>query len=389
MLVPKGNISESVEALCAAAAAFGAWRLRLDDPEVEAELERWVADCERALATETPSGSAIRHEFRWPSQSRSGAASTLRWSFDVLYVVGDGGARSLMVGWTLSRNDGRAELAIEGTALSFADELAESFGDRVETDPASGTLRLSSSGIPFNALVHGVPRAAREMVADFIQPLIIVGPTTSEDEVVAQLAIFGLRSPDLLNDPSTVFAAVEGWLGRLVRASDRHIITEAAVLVLKNWLRPTSARSFRDYCRRTVRGLVKDDARRQATQRRTTAGGDVRTVDDLALSTGVPRRTLYRWLRADRIKGAVTTWTSTASTAGGHTVRRMHRRYEVDPTISDAALAMLRERTYRRKLVALVADRRGTTLRAARAIVQRRFDRGATLEEAVRELLAN
>ena len=36
-----------------------------------------------------------------------------------------------------------------------------------------------------------------------------------------------------------------------------------------------------------------------------------------------------------------------------------------------------------------VADRRGTTLRAARAIVQRRFDRGATLEEAVRELLAN
>ncbi len=387
--MPKGNISESVQVLREAVAAFAAWRDRLDEPEGEAELERWVARCERVLAAKDPSRSGTRYAFHWPSRGRSGGASTLTCSFDVLYVVGVHGRRSLVLLWTLDRTDGKAEpLRIEGTWLSLADELAESFADRLETDPATGTLRLRSSGMPFSMLVHGIPRAAREMVADFIQPLIIVGPTTSEEEVVAQLAIFALRSSDLLDDPSAVFALIEGWLGRLVRVSDSHLITDAAVLVLKKWLRPMSSRSFRDYCRRTVRGLVKDTARRHADQRGAPADGEVRTVDDLARSIKAPRRTLYRWLRDGRIKGPVSTWTSTASTASGLTVRRRHRRYEVDAATNGAAVGMLRERTLRRDLVTRVAARRGTTVRAARAIVRRRIDDGATLEDVARELLA-
>ncbi len=127
----------------------------------------------------------------------------MAWSFDVLYVVDEHRRQrhKLRLRWTVRRaRGGGARLIVEATCLSFADELAESLGDRLEPEGATGALRLRSSGESFGTLVHGVPIAPRELLSEWVRPLIIVGPITTEDEVVAQLAIFALRAGGLLDD---------------------------------------------------------------------------------------------------------------------------------------------------------------------------------------------
>ncbi len=373
------------------AAAFGAWRHWLDDTGSDAEAEVWISGCER-IVRRALYNEASRHEFHWPAHSQSGATPSMAWSFDVLYVVDEQRRQrgELRLRWTVRRaRGGGAPLIVEGTCLSFADELAASLGDRLEPEDVTGTLRLRSSGLSFGELVHDVPRAARELVSKWVRPLIIVGPITTEDEVVAQLAVFALRAGRLLDDPSSAFVSIERWLRRLVRERDKERISEAAGIVLSRWSRPMSARSFRDYCRRTVRGLAKDTARRDADQRGAGAGPEIKTVDDLARRTGVPRRTLYRWLRQGRIEGCVASWSGSVPTAGGLSIRRKRYQYNVDQATVDRVDGAQQERTLRRSLISELARRRGTTPRAARALVQRRLDRGWSFEDLARELLMN
>jgi hypothetical protein len=393
-----------------AVAAWARWAERLHDPAYEAQLAESIVRGDEVVAADVAAGRAA-DSYTFCLWQEGNASSTASWSFEVFYRFEFRNQKTtsdLRVAWAFQRR--AATCVVEGTGLSFADELYKSFGTDIATD-AAGKMFLRSTGVSFGSFVHPAQgRRIRTKLARYVRPLIVVGPGARDEELLAQLCIFALRTENLIDDKSEVFRALERWLFHSVRSradlrKDPHLITEAAQRVFKNWSRPTSSRSFRDYCRRTLNGLVLDRRRREGDEReaerllradadthRTSSAGlgeASMSVDDLARASAVPRRTVYRWLRRGRIPGGVETFTTSSETALGLKLDRTHRRYRADRELLSDVKRLGDERSARRAVVAAVARRRGISVRGARGLVTRRLQKGATIEDITRELLAD
>src|SRR5207249_9917672 len=87
-----------------------------------------------------------------------GRVDHYRWSFSVSYIVSPTAKRierDLTVEWTFGRLDGQGEvLGVEGTGISLADELAETFQSDLVIEKETGRLYLRSLGMPFDEFLE-------------------------------------------------------------------------------------------------------------------------------------------------------------------------------------------------------------------------------------------
>jgi DNA-binding phage protein len=427
-----------------AASACTHWRDRLNDDAYLAEVAKLITTQHENVAAEVASGQGV-HSYSfclWSEGSRSHPPS---WSFDVVHRVDRDGQKTtadLRLRWVFERRarpgttpepdsgDSQPDVAalclVEGTWLSFADELYRSLGGKLTTDQA-GEMFLSESGLPFDLFVHSPlkQRRVRTLLAPFVRPLVIVGPRTTEEELLAQLCIFALQTEGLIDNQGEALEQLQRWLAQLARTRrllhdgpNPHVVTVAAEHLLTHWSRPMSPGSFRDYCHRTLSGLVREERRQQGHHlvlddrrdraddqahghdenmqrggRRTAAvsgrGGidEAIGVSELARVSGLPRRTVYRWLRVGRIAGGVETFTTASETALGLRLERTHRRYTANGAMVAEAEGLLEQRSLRRDLIKVVASRRSIGIRGARALVARRIKQGKTIQEVAQELL--
>jgi hypothetical protein len=387
----------SLKVLQAGVAALSRWRDRLAEPDYFEELCRRCEEAERRIAEEAPTGRPA-DRYHWFLYDDGGQEDRYRWWFRAEYIATvKPQKRDIRISWIFQRLDGDGEaFVVEGTGLSLADEVVQSFRDRLWDEKETGELyvRLGSLPLRFGAMVH-MPRRARRLLAPYVGPLIISSNEMGDDEVLAQLCVYALRS-DLLHDKGEILAGLERWLARLA-PGHREIVSEAANVVILNWSRPLSGRSFRDYCHRTVNGLVNDRRNADLAQQqiaRELAGRvadyqEKMSVDEFVQLSGVPKSTAYRWLQEGRITGKVTQDRTTSVTTLGLTVRKTHRRYEVSKAAVGESEDLQRQRDIRRDLMEFLVESRNITSRAARAWVQRRLQKGLSLEQAVKEAMGH
>jgi len=387
----------SLKVLQAGVAALSRWRERLAEPGYSEELCRRCEEANQSIAQEAAAARGA-DRYHWHLYDDDGQEGRYRWCFRAEYIATvKPQKRDLRVSWIFQRLDGGGEaLIVEGTALSLADQLAQTFRDKLWDEKETGELyvRLGSVRVRFGAIVN-VPRKARRLLAPYVVPLIIISNETEDDEVLAQLCVHALRS-DLFHDRGEILAGLERWLARLAPGHPE-VVSDAAAIVILNWSRPYSGWSFRDYCHRTVNGLVNDRRNADVAQQqiaRELAGRvadyqEKMSVDEFVQLSGVPKSTAYRWLQEGRITGKVTQDRTTSVTTLGLTVRKTHRRYEVSKAAVGESEDLQRQRDIRRDLMEFLVESRNITPRAARAWVQRRLQKGLSLEQAVKEAMGH
>lgn len=375
--------------------ALERWRGRLADEaytmavchEME-ETDRWAVEDAR----KNPQfSSGIRQ--LWQEQGEVGRHE---WAFSVWYrATGQPREGELTPRWDFGRVDGRQgpSLGVICTGLSFADQMALSLADDLEVDPKTGSLRHKPTGRRFSALVADRGPEVKRLLELYVEPLIIVGEDTDEEEVLAQLCVHGARS-DVFDSQQELLDALTRWIRRLTQTNRGAIVSEATGKVVSRWWRPYSSRSFQSFCRRTVVGLLKDSRRDDATQRRVEdrLAGRSRerpgeSVSMIAMRVGISRSTAYRWIREGWIPCQIAGERRTYETTLG--LSRTYRRHRYQPDEATARVAGERseERNSRRALVELLASRRGTGVRAARRLIRRRLDKGQTPTDIASEAL--
>lgn len=379
-----------------ASLALDRWRGRLADEayavsvcqEME-EIDSWAV--EKAQKNPDFRGGGSRQ--LWQD---GGAVGLHEWNFSVWYR-GTGQRREgeLTPRWEFGRVDVRdgPSLGVICTGLSFADQMYLSLADDLEVDPKTGSLRHKQTGRPFSALVAYPGPEVKRLLELYVEPLIIVGEDTVEEEVLAQLCVHGARS-DVFDSRQELLDALTRWIGRLTQTKRGAIVAEATGKVVSRWWRPYSSRSFQSFCRRMVVGLLKDSRRDEATQRRVEdrLAGRSRerpgeSVSMIAMRVGISRSTAYRWIREGWIPCQIAGERRTYETTLG--LRRTYRRHRYQPDEATARLAekRCREKESRRALVKLLVGRRGTGVRAARRFIRRRLDKGQTPTDIASEAL--
>ena len=252
---------------------------------------------------------------------------------------------------------------------------------------------MRNTRTPFSDLAFGLEGIARKRLGPHARPLILIDSDTGEREILAQLCLHAARSP-MFDDRQELFDALRVWIGSTTGVTDDEIVSDATALVLRNWTRPSSSRSFEAFCRRTLAGVIKDGRRRDSRDRKIIGRrSDERTdesrdgVETLVLRTGLPRSTAYRWLSEERVPSLVTERTNNYETALGLRLTTRHRRYVIDENRVAGAEELVMERERRRDLVSFLVAKRGITRRGARKWIRARLDKGQTLKEVIVEVL--
>ena len=378
-----------------ASLALERWRGRLADEvyavavcqEME-EIDSWAVE----NAGKNPDFRGGRHQL---CQDR-GVVGQHDWDFSIWYrATGQPREGKLMPRLEFRRADGRhgPSLGVICTSLSFADEMFLALADDLEVDPNTGSLRHKPTGRPFSALVADPGRRVKGLLEPYLEPLIIVGEDTGEEEILAQLCVHGARS-DVFDSKQDLLDEATRWIGKLTQTKSGTIVAVATAMVVSRWSRPSSSRSFQSFCRRMVAGLLKDSRRAEAVQGHVTErlAGRPRersgeSVSMISMRVGIPRSTTYRWIREGRIPCQIAGERRMYETTLG--LRRTYRRHRYQPDEATARVAEERyeERKSRRALVKFLVARRGTTERAARRLIRRRLDKGLTLMDIASEAL--
>jgi hypothetical protein len=386
-----------LEVLRAGAAAFGRWQGHLAEPDFLRQAHRRCHEAWEYIKEKgtTDQGGRI-DAYTCTLYSETGQEECYEWWFGVTYTVTldlKRGVPAPRFSWIFLRRDRDGEaLIVEGTSLSMADQTALALWDDLWVDEETGRLYVGSIRLPFGMLVK-MPRKISRALAPLVPPLIVVSRETRADEILPQLCVFALRS-DLFDHKEEILAGLKEWLRRWA-PHQPEAVSDSAAAVIQYWSRPSSSRSFRDYCRRTVTGMIKNRWNMELGQRRIAgklAGRvanhkETMAVAEFARESGVPRITAYRWLQQGRISGDLKEVTTKSVSVLGFELTKRHRRYSV----AEAALAesenLLRERDIRRLAVKVLVERRNITPRAARAWVRRRIQKGASLEQIAKEAM--
>ncbi len=376
-----------------ASRALERWRGRLADEAYAMTVRQEMEDTESWAAEEARKNPDFRGGSHQLWQDR-GTIGSHEWDFSVCYrATGQPREGELTPRWDFERVDVRngPYLGVICTGLSFADQMYLSLADDLEVDPETGSLRHKQTGRPFSALVADPGRRVKRLLAPYVEPLIIVGEDTDEEEVLAQLCVHGARS-DVFDSKQELVDALTRWIGKLTQTKSGTIVAEATGIVVSRWWRPSSSRSFQSFCRRTVAGLLKDSRRAESVQRHVTErlAGRPRerpgeSVSMISMRVGIPRSTTYRWIREGRIPCQIAGERRMYETTLG--LRRTYKRHRYQPDEATARVTEKRyeERISRRALVKFLVARRGTTERAARRLMHRRLDKGLTLMDIASE----
>ena len=384
-----------LSALREASRALGRWRERLADEDYAKAVRQDMEETDSWAVEDARMNPDFGGGSRQLWQDR-GAVGLHEWDFSIWYrVTGRPRGGNLTPRWDFGRVGVRQGpyLAVICTGLSFADQMYLSLADDLEVDPKTGSLRHKPTGRPFSALVADPGRRVNRLLAPYVEPLIIVGEDTDEEEILAKLCVHGARS-DVFDSKQELLDALARWIGKLTQTKSGTIVAEATGMVVSRWWRPSSSRSFQSFCRQTVVGLLKDSTRAEAVQRHVTErlAGRPRerpgeSVSMISMRVGIPRSTTYRWIREGRIPCQIAGERRMYETTLG--LRRTYRRHRYQPDEATARVAEERyeERISRRALVKFLVARRGTTERAARRLMHRRLDKGLTLMDIASEAL--